>query len=95
MQATIPDELEVITLEDTVNGESVYVVPWALYADNDGYLWLNGGYTFENYPRGTSRMKVSKKKEKYICDMEHYAQTIKLDGMLLLLELSFLYQLKS
>ncbi|MEI8355177.1 MAG: hypothetical protein WCG31_03630 [Deltaproteobacteria bacterium] len=69
MQAKLPKSLEEVGLKDIVDGESVYTVPWAMYADDKGLMWLNGNYTFENHSMGTLKMKVSKKSGGYICDV--------------------------
>lgn len=62
MQAVLPESLEEVGLKDLADGESVYTVPWAMYADDNGALWLNGNYHFEKSPGGTRQMKVTKGK---------------------------------
>lgn len=69
MQAKLPESLEAVGLKDIVDGESVYTVPWAMYADDNGSMWLNGNYSFEDHSGGTLRMKVTKKSGDYICDV--------------------------
>ena len=68
-QVMLPESLEESTLEDLMNGESVWAVPWAMWADKSGRLWLNRGYTFSCQPGGTVQMKVSKNDGEYICDV--------------------------
>lgn len=70
-QANLPDENEEIGLKDLLDGEVVYTVPWAMFADRQGNLWLNGNYTFRDKPMGTLRMKVSKMRGEYIVDISH------------------------
>lgn len=70
-QAMLPESLEEVTLKDLMNGEDVWVVPWAMYADDKGRLWLNGGYPFHHdyTPDKTPQMKVSKNNGEYTCDV--------------------------
>ncbi len=68
-QAMLPESLEEVTLKDLMDGEVVYTVPWAMWSDKSGRLWLNRGYTFDHQPGGTVKMKVSKNDGKYICDV--------------------------
>jgi|WetSurMetagenome_2_1015567.scaffolds.fasta_scaffold371585_2 hypothetical protein len=60
MRAKLPPSLEEVNLKSLCNGMSVYVVPWAMYAEEDGSLYLNGNYTFSPRPGGTENMKVTK-----------------------------------
>jgi hypothetical protein len=69
MQAVLPESLKEVGLKDIVDGESVYTVPWAMYADDNGALWLHGDYHFEKDSGGTLQMKVTKDKGDYICDV--------------------------
>ena len=69
MQAVLPENLEEVGLKDIADGESVYTVPWAMYADDNGALWLNGNYSFDKHSHGTHEMKVTKDKGDYICDV--------------------------
>ena len=73
-QATLSESLEksleITTLEDLRNRESIYAVPWDMQADEQGFLWLaNGDYTLYRQPFGTSTMKITKKNGLYICDV--------------------------
>ena len=69
MQATLPENLESVGLKDILENQSVYTVPWAMYADNNRMLWLNGNYTFGDQPHGTQQMRVIKMNGEYICDV--------------------------
>ena len=40
MQAKLPESLESDGLKDIIEGESVYTLPWGMYADDEGNLWL-------------------------------------------------------
>ena len=73
-QATLSESLEksleITTLEDLRNRESIYVHPWDMGADEKGFLWLSSGnYQLYRQPFGTCRMKVTKKNGLYICDV--------------------------
>jgi len=62
-QVTLPDHLEEITIKDMLEGESNYTVPWAMWADEKGRLWLNGRYFFHKEDGGigkTTRMKITR-----------------------------------
>lgn len=71
MQAVLPDQLEEVTLADLIEGEEVWVVPWAMYADREGLLFLNGKYTFDlDFQEGrTPTMKVAKTSDGYEVDV--------------------------
>ena len=73
-QATLSESLEksleITTLQDLKNREYIYVVPWEMRADEQGFLWLaNCDYTLYRQPFGTYGMKVTKKNGLYICDV--------------------------
>ncbi len=68
MQATLPVELEDKMLRNLPKNQRVYTTPWAMYADADGKLWLNGNYTYTAKPQGTSELLVWYDDEGYICD---------------------------
>ncbi len=62
-QAMLPDHLEEVTIKDMLEGESCYTVPWAMWADEKGHLWLNGSYLFHKEDGGagkTTRMKITR-----------------------------------
>jgi hypothetical protein len=69
MQAVLPDSLERNTLSDLIIGETVYTVPWAMYAGQDGRLWLNGNYSIHHSSGGTAQMAVTKTKDGYTVDI--------------------------
>ena len=39
----------------------VYVVPWALWADQEGNLWISSTYTWDKGSGGTSHTRIYKK----------------------------------
>lgn len=65
----IPDYLIESTLEDLLPNERVYTVPWAMYADRDGQLWLNGNYSFFNECGGNAKMGVERVNGGYKVDL--------------------------
>lgn len=71
MNVRLPDELEKKTLETLLPGETVYTLPWAMFADKDGELWLNGNYPYSQEPYGTMSMRVSRVRGGYHVDLSH------------------------
>jgi hypothetical protein len=69
MSVKLPKQLEQLTLYDLLEGQEVYTIPWALWADQNGDLWLDIRNPYTNELQGTSSMKVTKKDGKYICDI--------------------------
>lgn len=69
MQALLPEQLESVTLKDMLDGESFYIMPWGMYADNDGRMWLNGNYPISGEEKGTLKLLVTKRHGAYIVDV--------------------------
>ena len=70
LEKGLEKSLEEITLEGLKNRKSIYTVPWAMRADEQGFLWLAiGRYTLYHKPSGAYKMKVTKKNDLYICDV--------------------------
>ncbi len=69
MNAKLPNKYKKQNLHDILVGETVYTVPWAMYADENCDLWLNGNYSFYDSPMGTATMSVSRTKRGYIVDI--------------------------
>jgi hypothetical protein len=69
MQAKLPKNLETTGLKDMKDGESAYTLPWAMYADEEGSLWLNGEYPVSEKEEKTSCMLVTKERDWYIVDV--------------------------
>lgn len=57
-QGFLPEDLEEVKISSLFDGEVVYVVPWAILADEAGMLWIRGDYTFAREPRGTSHVQI-------------------------------------
>ena len=62
-------------IKNMQDGMEAYTVPWAMYAERDGKLWLNGNYTIHTSPGGTVQMKVKKLMGVFFVTL-HYAQII-------------------
>ena len=69
----LPEHLFERQLGEIPIGESLWLTPWScLYADPEGYLWLNPRYPVdindvtnrEKGPRGTQRMQVTRVEER-------------------------------
>ena len=58
-QSFLPENLETITISSLMEDETVYVVPWAIAADDEGRLWIRGDHTFSREPDGTSHVKIT------------------------------------
>ena len=67
----IPDNLVEVALKDVLIGESVYVVPWAMYAETDGELFINGKYDFHLSSFRTSQMKLTRMKDGFVVDISN------------------------
>ncbi len=59
-QAQLPNHLEEIAIRDMLEGESGYAYPWAMWADVNGRLWLNGDYPFCKEADKTAQMKITR-----------------------------------
>lgn len=71
MNAILPKTKEGNQLKDLQPGNEVYTVPWAMYADSNGELWLNGNYDYDIRPRGIMKMKVQNTPNGYIVDISN------------------------
>lgn len=68
-QASLPEALRQPTILDLGVGESAWTVPWGMFADKEGKLWLNGKYSIDRTPGGTVSMKVTRTAGGYECDI--------------------------
>lgn len=78
----LPEHLEEVSIKDMIAGEIGYTVPWAMYAERDGSLWLNGNYSFRGDPGGTVQMIIERTGGGYAVDisrvdksMRHWSST--------------------
>lgn len=69
MNARLPQDRYKNTLGTMPIGASGYTVPWAMWPDEDGELWLHGGYNYLDSPRGTVGMKVTRREDGYEVDI--------------------------
>lgn len=60
-QATLPARLERRDRIDQMKpGEMGFTVPWAMWADSHGKLWLHPGYSIKPVAQGTSDLCVAR-----------------------------------
>jgi hypothetical protein len=59
-QATLPPALYERQIIGMEVGDEGYTVPWAMWADSEGKLWLNLEYSVHKAPHGTVQMLVRK-----------------------------------
>jgi hypothetical protein len=60
--SVLPETYEEETIEKMLPGEVGYTVPWAMWADANRVLWLNGHYGITARPHGTSHLRVERTK---------------------------------
>lgn len=58
-QSKLPDQLKEQTIDEMPQGV-FFTVPWAMFADKDGRMWINGKYTYDRRPRGTVQLKITR-----------------------------------
>ena len=61
--AILPKNKEPKTLKDLRPGQKTWTVPWAMYPDSHGKLWLNSEYSQSETPGGTVQMLVMRDKQ--------------------------------
>ena len=54
----LPEEFEAVGIEDMLQGESAYTVPWSVWVKPDGTAEINGTFPFHEKPVGTSKMGI-------------------------------------
>lgn len=59
-QAILPENMEDDTIESLMTGQTVYVVPWAMWVDEQRRCWLNPRMTTRPEPHGTANMAVTR-----------------------------------
>ena len=70
----LPTHLHRHTLADLRVGQSTWTVPWAMYAEPDGTLYLNGNYSLHSdAPGGTVQMQVLRGPDGFIVDISRCA----------------------
>jgi hypothetical protein len=66
----LPSDLEETnTFERMPIGATGYTVPWAMFADASGELYLNSKYTFDAEPGGTMQLQVLHTPQGFIVDV--------------------------
>jgi hypothetical protein len=69
MNARITPQMTQRCIKDMKVGDEYWTVPWAMYADLDGELWLNSNYSFHSEPGGTVEMKVIRMGHGFMVDI--------------------------
>jgi hypothetical protein len=69
MQAKLPEHLQEHTIQKMVVGEAGWTVPWAMWADTQGALWIHGGYTVHEHAGGTVWLHILRTAEGIIVDV--------------------------
>jgi hypothetical protein len=64
-QARLPVALMGSTIATMDFGCTYYTVPWAMWADAEGLLWLHPDYTTETAPHGTLSMRLELREDGY------------------------------
>ncbi len=60
MSSLLPDHMEEDTIERMNIGDLGYTTPWAMYAERDRKMWINGNYTISKSPFRTMQMLVKR-----------------------------------
>ncbi|MHC4620578.1 MAG: hypothetical protein ACYTEQ_22755 [Planctomycetota bacterium] len=63
--AKLPETYEEETIIGMLPGDVGYTVPWAMWADKERELWVNGNYTIDSKPGGpgrTTNMRIERTK---------------------------------
>jgi hypothetical protein len=58
-QSRLPEERKILSM---VLGERGYTVPWAMFACDEGFLFINEKYAAHAEPRGTAHMLIERTK---------------------------------
>jgi len=56
--AKLPEALEERTIYRMLPGDAGYTLPWAVWADADRELWINGDYSYTDQIEGTSTLRI-------------------------------------
>ncbi len=59
----LPEAYEANSIKLMSPGEVWWVVPWAMYADEDRILWINGSYTINTRPGGTVQLRIQRTRD--------------------------------
>ena len=66
--------LKCIQLKDMPIGEFIYYIPWSMFPDDQGKLWVDGSRWIEERhrgPIGTYEMKMTRMKDGFVIDTSH------------------------
>ena len=59
-QSILPETFEQETIIGMLPGDTGYTVLWAMWADENRVLWINGDYSIHKSPGGTVHMKIKR-----------------------------------
>ena len=59
----LPEAFESRTIAGMSPGDKGYTVPWAMFADEDRILWINGGHSVMKEPKGTAHLEIQRTKD--------------------------------
>lgn len=65
----IGNKFKAKTIADLQVGEVAYIVTWAIFADKDGNVYLDGSYTVDSNPEGTVKIKVGRSYSGYWAEL--------------------------
>ncbi len=68
--ARLPETLEEQTIDKMLPGDKGYTVPWAMYAEPNRDLFLNGKYSVQSQPGGTVQMHIERTETGVIVDQK-------------------------
>lgn len=58
----LPESLEEKTIEKMLPGDTAFTLSWAMWADGERNLWINGKYPITDAVFGTSKMRIKRTK---------------------------------
>jgi len=58
MTAILPENLEGLTIDSIVVGDSGFIVPWGMWVDTQRHCWLHPKYPIHTSACGTTRMRI-------------------------------------
>lgn len=68
-QSTLPESLESFTIAKMLPGDTAYTLPWAMWADENRALWINGNYPIRERPGGTVQLFIKRTETGVTVDM--------------------------
>jgi hypothetical protein len=69
--AKLPASLYERNIGEMATHEEGWCLPWAMYAESDGSLWLNGLKTVWADPQGSMCIHICREREGFVVDVSH------------------------